>query len=177
MAQSKGSNFVPAVKYLRVHREEARERLPEDLHGYLEGRILPGSWYPESELMGLLRTVASMLPEPDPDCWEMIGSEAAESHAQGPLEGLVLRGPEKVLEALGPVWSLFHDTGTLEVELEGGSRASVGLRDFSLGMPEHAPMMRGYFNRILELAGAAEVDVRIVDSDDSGARWALRWKS
>ncbi|MDX1631046.1 MAG: TIGR02265 family protein [Thermoanaerobaculia bacterium] len=177
MPQSKGSNFVPAVKFLRVHREEARDRLPEDLHGYLEGRILPGSWYPEEELMSLLRTVASLLPQDEPECWETIGSGAAEFHAQETLEGLVQRGPDELVEALGPVWSLLHDTGSVTVEMRDEGRASVELRDFSPGMPQYASMMRGYMARILELAGADEIEVRIADRSDERARWELAWKS
>ena len=62
MAKVKGTNFIGLVKVLRTHRERALAVLPPALHRYLEERVLPSTWYPADDFLGLQTAMASVIP-------------------------------------------------------------------------------------------------------------------
>jgi hypothetical protein len=44
MGKIKGTAVILIVKVLRFKKEEARKALPENLHRYLEERVMSSSW-------------------------------------------------------------------------------------------------------------------------------------
>src|SRR4051794_14322096 len=87
----KGVNMLTAVKALRSNRKRAAEILPPPLHRYLEERVLVSSWYPEEDLLALLRALGSMLP-PAPDPFAFMGRHTAREHLSGIYRGHVRPG-------------------------------------------------------------------------------------
>src|SRR5262245_48597796 len=172
--QTKGTNYIPTIKFLRSRREEALAALPAELHHYLEHRLLPSSWYPEAELMTLLRVLVALLPGPLPKRWELVGEQAADAHFSGAYATFVQRGPQALVESCGSLWGLLHDTGQWQIDLRDGE-ADVHLSEFPSGMPEYGELMAGYLRRLLVLSGATEVESTVVGRDASSARWHLRW--
>ena len=62
MARAKGTALIGAVKMLRKRKDEARALLPEALHRYLSVSVLPASWYPEEDLLKLIRALLEIMP-------------------------------------------------------------------------------------------------------------------
>ena len=58
MGKAKGMTLVGAVKYLRRHRAEACATLPKELQHYLDERIRSAAWYPERDMLELIRATA-----------------------------------------------------------------------------------------------------------------------
>ncbi|MFI5315367.1 MAG: hypothetical protein ACHQ6T_06690, partial [Myxococcota bacterium] len=64
MGRVKGIAILDAVKFLRARRDEALEVLPPRIHSYLDGQVGTSMWYPEADLVELIRGVAKLLPSP-----------------------------------------------------------------------------------------------------------------
>ena len=62
MSKAKGTTLVALVKFLRSQRERALAALPPSLHAYLDERIQASSWYPEADLLSLIRVMVAMIP-------------------------------------------------------------------------------------------------------------------
>jgi hypothetical protein len=174
--QTKGTTYVPTVKFLRSRKEQARALLPPELHRYLQERILPSSWYPEDDLVTLLRVLVRLLPGDPRQSWESIGARAAENQFGGPFEVFLRGGLRHVVESFGALWQLQHDSGRWTVTLSPDEpRGEAQLHDFAVGMPEYGPLMTGYSRRVLLMAGARTADCELVRSDASSATWRLGW--
>jgi hypothetical protein len=77
MARAKGASLIGLVKWLRHDREAALRALPAGLHHYLEDRIQIASWYPEEDLLALVRALARVLPVGEGDVYEQMGGASA----------------------------------------------------------------------------------------------------
>jgi uncharacterized protein (TIGR02265 family) len=175
--QVKGSNVLLTVKALRGRREVALKLLPPELHHYLESKVLQSSWYSESDHEQLMRCLARMLPQGEPECWRFIGCEAAKGHVAGPYKVLVAKGPDALFASFQSLWRLIHTTGDWQVEDSGVGRRRCRLDGFAVGMPEFGPLMEGYFAEILRLAGARHAEARCTQQDDSSATFEISWQS
>ena len=176
-AKVKGTNMLSAVKALRTARELAQKLLPPSLQRYLDERILVSSWYPETDLMGLLQVLGKLLPGDDP--FFLMGRHTAGEHLAGIYRGHLRAGDlERTLQSASALWRNYHDTGDMTVTLEGPGRAALQLRGFSSTTPEFCRLLRGYFAELAEQAGAKRVDVVKGECILGGARactWSLTW--
>jgi hypothetical protein len=175
-AQSKGTLFIPAVKALRARKDDARAVVPPELHEYLAGRILPASWYPEDDLLHLLRALARIISRESTETWEMFGEQAAEAHCTGPYEGFVRYGPRRLLEAYDALWRLQHSTGRWQIAIAEEDAADAQILDFPVGMPEYGNLMVGYFRRMLTRSGARWAACTLLEADAESGRWRLQWR-
>lgn len=175
--QAKGTNLIPAVKFLRAHKDRALARLPAELHVYLEKRVLPGSWYPEEDFMAMMRALVAMVGTDERAAWEMFGVQAADAHASGPYEGVLRLGPRRFLGSLDAFWRLQHSTGSWQVSFgQEKNAADARLTDFPAGMPEYGQLVVGYLRRILILAGAEQAACLLVRCDAQSGHWQLSWE-
>src|SRR4051812_2880421 len=105
--------MLSAVKALRSAGAMAREVLPPRFHRYLEERILVSSWYPETDLMGLLAALGKMMPAGS-DPFVFMGRTTAREHLAGIYRGHLRPGDvERTLRSGNALWRNYHDTGTL----------------------------------------------------------------
>jgi hypothetical protein len=179
MARTKGAHVVQAVKILRANRERALPLLAPPLRKYLDERILPSSWYPTEDHLGLLRALVLLLPRTG-DPWLLLGR----GNAQLDLHGLYRRhlkpgDPGRTLEVTQAIWSSAYDSGRLEVTL-GDHAATVKLLDPGFRSPEICRIMTGYQLEAITLAGAREVRVDHVScgmSFVSECVWQVAWQA
>ena len=61
MANAKGTTMISFVRFLRADLGRALEILPPEHHHYLDERIALSSWYPEEDLLALIRAGTSLL--------------------------------------------------------------------------------------------------------------------
>jgi hypothetical protein len=155
-ARTKGSHVISAVKVLRGNRERALELLPPPLHKYLEQRILPSSWYPLDEHLGLLRVIAQLWPTGGGDPWTLMGRATAQADFGGIYKLHLKPGdPGATLTAMGALWRSAHDTGDARIALEGAGRATLYLRDFGLRSKEFCRVTTGYVLEAIKMSGGA----------------------
>jgi len=181
MAKAKGTTLLSLVKFLRAKPAIAREHLAPELHHYLEDRIQSAGWYPEEDLLGLLRCMLELMPTAREAALEQMGALVAREHLEGVYEHLLTEVSD--LTSLSrrsfALWSTMHDTGRLAAHVEGSGEASFELRDYALPSPEMCSIMRGYFTETLRLGGGGEPTATETACRLRGAEsccWHVTWK-
>ncbi|HMJ14349.1 MAG TPA: hypothetical protein VK524_23195 [Polyangiaceae bacterium] len=184
MARIKGTSFIEVVKVLRANRDVAATLVPAPLHGYFHDRLLPNNWYPEEEYKVLLLVVGRILaPLITSNVWEFLGEQGASRDFARTYASFVRIGdPRGSLLLSGRIWSLYRDTGRLEVLLdpENGLRteARALLYDYELACPEIAGTITGYFRTLVRLSGGRDVRVELVKArpyKQGPSEWTLRF--
>jgi hypothetical protein len=161
VAKVKGGTLVETVKFLRRHKDAARAALPANLHHYLEERVLIGSWYPEADLVPMLRAVAQIAGQSETTFLEAAGRIAARGHAEGLYSHLVNSAdPESMPRKAHALWSSQHDSGRFECRIDGPAQCTFTLRDFGLPSREMCMVTRGYVLEVLTMIGLREISVR-----------------
>jgi hypothetical protein len=160
-AKTKGAHVINAIKVLRANREQALRVLPPHLHHYLEDRILPSSWYPMDEHLGLLRAIATLMP-PGADPWPIMGAGTARMDLSGIYKQHLRKGDViRTLHALAAVWRSVHDTGEVTTASDGPGRFTLTMRGYSMRAPEICGIVNGYLPEVVAIAGdgkRAQVD-------------------
>ena len=189
MAKAKGTTIFTLVKFLRSQRKEARERLSPDLYHYLEERIQPAIWYPEEDLLALVRVMLELLPGSREEALAQMGRTIAREHLEGVYGHLRVGGAEgsegsegSELLALArssyALWATMHDTGRLTAQVEAKGKATFEIRDYALPSPEMCAILSAYFSETLRMAGAVDPEVREIECRGDGAdacRWQASW--
>lgn len=175
----KGASIVDSVRFLRRHKEEARRNLPPALHHYLAERVLAASWYPEEDLVPLVRAMAHILGEPEQVFFEKAGKLAALAHSNGIYRHLVRPGESESLARRSLVlWSSQHDTGTMDIQAEAPGRVHVTLRGFAAPSREFCAINAGYVAATFEISGCKDVRVKKLSCCVDGApecAWQVTW--
>ena len=181
MAKAKGTTLISLVKFLRSHAGGAREHLSPELHGYLETRIQTALWYPEEDVLALLRCMVELVPAARQTALAQMGVRLAQEHLEGVYEHL--RGGVEDLNSLHrrsyALWSTMHDSGKLSVRSEGPDSAHFELRDYALPSPEMCSILTAYFTETLRLSGAVEPEVEETSCRLQGAGhcgWQAHWR-
>ena len=175
MGKTKGSTVLTPVKLLRGRRKEALEALPPALHHYLDERIVVASWYPEDDVIGLLKACANVLPIPG-DIYETMGTGGARIHLEGIYAHLLGRDLAARAHTL---WKTQHDSGDLAVSEATPDSATYTLSGFDHASREYCRLLGAYFAEVHRLDGAAEVSVvhpKCRASGGDACVWTIRWK-
>lgn len=180
--QVKGVLFLDYVRMLRGQKDVdwSAHLLPEDLP-YLTSRIDPAGWYPMPtfERMGnqILRTVA----RGELYAVQMWGRLSVDQlRAAQPM--LVAPGdPIETINRFRVLRSTYFDFDALEVLALYDETAQIAIH-YHMGMPaEEAASMQtlGFFERLLEIAGAREIQARFRSrswAGDPRTVLALSWR-
>lgn len=179
----KGSIMSGIVRYLRLHRKEAEKLLPPDLQHYLNSRILATGWHPEEDYLGLMKVLVQIRGEsktPGASSFEESAREAATTHFEGPYKALLRKGdPARTIANIRPFWELRHDTGEIEVTMEGERDARLVLRGYSLVAAEVCDLNQGTFWGMLDHAGAENIEMKHTKCRARGdelCEWRLTWQ-
>ena len=157
MANAKGMSLTEMVKFLRSRRAEATALLPAELRHYLDEKINVARWYPEQDMVGLVRVLARLLPASHEEPLVTIGRLNARHHMQGAYRHLfdgfdLSRVPLRAVT----LWRSMHDTGDLHVTLRE-REAQVDVVDYGHPSPEMCVMIRPYLEELFSAAGAKNV--------------------
>jgi hypothetical protein len=180
MARVKGAAIVDSVRYLRRHKDEARALLAPELHHYLAERVLIAGWYPEEDLVPLVRAMATIQGEHEASFFDKAGRLAAYTHAQGVYRMLLRDGARESLARRAFIlWTSQHDTGTMEMHVtESPNRVSVSVRGFGAPSREFCQINGGYIAATFEITGCQQVKAAkescCVDGDLE-CTWQVSW--
>jgi hypothetical protein len=182
MPKAKGTTLVSLVKFLRSQRDRARAALPPSLHSYLDERIHASSWYPESDLLGLIRVMLAMTPGSRDAVLTQMGVALAREHLEGIYGHLKFDAqgdPATMARRCFALWGSQHDTGTLSLELTAPGRALLEVRDYALPSTEMCGILTGYLGESLRLAGASNLRLVELSCRSEGSdvcSWSAEWQ-
>ncbi len=162
MAKAKGTTLVTLVKFLRSQRERSLAALPPSLHGYLDERIQVSSWYPEADLLALMRAMLGMLPGARETVLAQMGVALAREHLEGIYGHLRLDAhadPATFARRCFALWGSQHDTGSFHIVIEAPGRARLDVREYALPSLEMCGILTGYLGESLRLSGVANLRV------------------
>ena len=180
MAKVKGAAIVDSVRFLRRHKEEARRILAPALHHYLGERVLAATWYPEEDLIPLVRAVARVQKVPDLEFFDRAGRLAAHAQAKGVYRHLAHGDRESLPRRALVLWGSQHDTGNMQIQPEVPGRVRVTLRDFAAPSREFCAINAGYVAATFEISGCENVQVKKLTCCVDGApecAWHVTWKT
>jgi hypothetical protein len=180
MAKAKGTTLIGAVRFLRKHRQQARELLPPNLHHYLEERVAESRWYPEEDLLGLLEAVVPMIPGGRPQVLEALGAQSARGHLEGVYAHLSGGGPGEIAVRAFALWSSQHDSGRFEVTREGPGVRRMTVRDYALPSETMCGILGGYLAETLRVEGVTDIRVHkesCVLRGQTECAWRLTYRS
>jgi hypothetical protein len=183
MAKAKGTTMVTLVKFLRSQRERAQAVLPPSLHHYLEERIHASSWYPEADMLVLLRAMLGMIPGSRQAVLGQLGTALAREHLDGIYGHLKIDAcddPATMARRCFALWGSQHDTGTFHFELLAPGSAMLEVRDYALPSAEMCGILTGYLAESLRVGGAATLRVAKQSCRLDGAAvcgWAASWEA
>ncbi len=175
MGKTKGSTVLTPVKLLRGRRAEALGALAPELHHYLDERIVVASWYPEGDVIALVKACAAILPIPG-DIYETMGAAGAKGHLEGIYAHLLGRDLNARAHTL---WKTQHDSGELSVSATTPDSATYTLSGWDHASREYCQLLGAYFVEVHRLDGAAEPSVVHPRCRASGAEacvWTVRWR-
>jgi len=180
VAKTKGTNLVDMVKFLRKQREAAQALLPPHLHSYLSAQLNISAWYPEADMIELVKVLAKLLPASSETPLVQIGRLNARMHLHGTYAHLLEDARPSVLpiRALA-LWKSMHDTGEfkLQVEEDGAEARLAGY-----GHPTHemCVMLGAYLQELFVMAGvrdAKAVERTCCRSGAPACCWRIEWES
>jgi hypothetical protein len=175
MGRVKGITVLDAVKFLRARRDEALEVLPKELQFYLDESVTQSMWYPEQDLVELIRAVAKLLPGPVDRALMMMGERSA--RAQTEVYGDLIRGVVSN-SRLFALWSTQHDTGEMRSMVEAPNRVRLELSGFEDTSRELCLLLGGYFVGTLAINGITDASVQKLSCrlwGDPVCAWRATW--
>ncbi|MGH0029302.1 MAG: hypothetical protein ACQGVC_05900 [Myxococcota bacterium] len=180
MPKTKGINVLEMVKFLRARRDAALELMPETLRHYLDERINVASWYPEEDMIGLVRVLVQLLPEGDEEPLVSIGRLNAHQHIEGTYKHL-FESPRSATLPLraATLWKSMHDSGEFRVVM-GDGEATAEVSGYAYPTPEMCTMIRPYLEELFRASGIEKVQVDKRACCRVGAsvcRYRVSWES
>jgi hypothetical protein len=178
MAKAKGTTLVSLVHFLASQRERALATLPADVHHYLDETIQPSSWYPEQDLLTLLRGMLALLPGDREKTLAKLGASVAREHLEGVYRHLRTDDTDALARRSVALWGSQHDSGAFAIQMQERGLARFEVRDYALPSPEMCSIFRGYFAETLRISGAVDVVVEKQTCVLQGAEscvWAVTW--
>jgi hypothetical protein len=161
MGKAKGTTIINAIKTLRENKEAAWKALPEHLRWYLDQRILVSSWYPDEDVLEILRALAKVLPDPGMDVYEFMGRRSARADLGGVYSHLLRPGdPAATMRRAAILWTNYHDSGKEEVVAAGNNYAALELSGYDHPSREGCKTLVGWNYELAVMAGGK--DVRVV---------------
>jgi hypothetical protein len=176
--QTKGTNLIDMVKFLRKQRDAARGLLPGRLHRYIDERLNVSAWYPEEDMVGLVQALVKLMPGPPEDALVRIGRLNARMHFQGTYAHLLSDARPAVLPGRAVALSkTMHDTGDFRLAVER-DHAEARLSGYGHPTAEMCVLLGAYVLELFALAGVSDAKVEEVACCRRGAldcRWRIAW--
>ncbi len=166
MGNIKGIGYRAEVQFIRsTYGEDTLNTilasLPAGDRTALTRTILASSWYPHAPLERFRQAVARHFNDVDLRVIEEMGRYSAQFALTGIYRVfLAIASPAYVIQKVDHLFPKYFDTGKAEAAVHGPGDISVRIRDWKDSSATLCAMMKGYFEKALELAGARRVTVQ-----------------
>ena len=181
----KGSFVVAALEHLeKQHGRDVLERvtagLEPEVRSVVRGMILPVAWLPLSLYDALLAAAERTLGSGSGTIAAELGSATASRDMPTAHRSFMQSAtPLMAVDRIPQLWKLYHTGGEAKVEVGGTGMWRVENVGVTPDTYLHAMAMAGFYQRLLELAGAREPRASVVQSrarGDERTLTALRWR-
>ena len=180
MANAKGINLVDMVKFLRAQRETSLPLLPAPLRHYLDETINIAAWYPEEDMIGLVRVLAQLMPQTGEEPLVLIGRINAREHVKGAYNHLFENGQLSTLPIRAKaLWKSMHDSGDFRLAMADGE-ATAEVVGYAYPTPEMCVMIRPYVEELFRATGIEKIHVEkrsCCREGDAACRYHVTWSS
>ncbi|HKJ23603.1 MAG TPA: hypothetical protein VKB65_02185 [Myxococcota bacterium] len=150
MAKVKGSAVDGAVRFLAAQREAAEPLLPTHLLHYLDETISTASWYPEEDLVELIRVILRLIPGKRDQVLEQMGRTTAREHLERTYTHLIEHGgPRNLGIRAFTLWGAMHDSGEMHVIDQSIGSMRLSLSGYVQPSEELCKISRGYILEVL----------------------------
>ena len=184
-AHVKGTLLLAAIEHLeQTHGREVLEKvvsgLPPEVRSRLRGVVLPVAWFPLETYERLLESAEGVLGEGDGAAALEIGAATA-GRDLPTTHRLFMQSatPAMALSRIPQLWRTYHSRGEVEITQVPAGGWRLEIRDLSPDTYLHAMAMCGFYQKLLELAGARDVRVALLSSrgrGDDRTITSLRWR-
>jgi hypothetical protein len=178
-AKARGTSVSRAVRFLRTLKEDARAILPGSLHRYLSEQVISDEWYPEKDLLGLIRCCVELIDLPEALALSDMGKWTAREHYAIAYPDLAKQPePRSFIKRLEQFWHHNHDSGHLRFVFTSPVIGRIEVAGFEYPSQEMCIIHGAYYAEMLKLAGWGEVNVRRHDCVLQGNEkccWDFRW--
>src|SRR5262249_8607715 len=152
---------VQLVRTLRAQRERAVEVLPEDLHHYLDERILVGTWYPLDDVFRATRALIDLGGGGDKG-WDRAGTLLARNDLHTVYAHFIQgKNVESALRSIAALWSNYYDTGKEHATFSPGT-CTIELEGFALRDAGYCRMIGAYNAELINATGGRVLATRKV---------------
>ena len=178
MRHVKGVLFLDYVRMLRSYKGAAwHALLPAEDHAWLDTRIDPESWYPMASFERFGELILQYVARSDLQAVRMWGRLSLDLlRAMTPM--LVAAGdPIETLNRFRVLRGTYFDFEALEVPMlhDGGAQIVIGYHMGAAAEEAAAVQTMGFFERLLETAGATDIEASFASRSWIGeARTLLR---
>ncbi len=170
MKRVKGSILAGWVKSIRADKQtDFSQWLRDEDREIVSGTVLSSSWYPFETYQRCCRAVFQLHARGDPEVLSGWGAANAEAILRSTYPNHIIDGePVRSLQKHLSVVRLFFDFGSISCEVLSENRVQVAAEGFPPDFEEICHLLRGWYGRILEMAGAAGVQSRFVSMAPKG---------
>ena len=179
----KGVLFTDYVRMIRgnKHVEWSRLLLPEDW-ALVQERIAPNGWYPMASFERLGNAILASVAQGSVDAVRSWGRFSVDQLAVAQPMLLAAGDPIETMNRFHVLRASYFDFDALEVLSVSEGEAQVLIRYHMGPIAEEAAghQTMGFFERLLEVAGAVDVFAQLVErswAGDERTRLALTWRS
>ncbi len=179
MPNTKGTDVLALRKMLQERGPQAEQEFLQRLNPELQNlyrSIMATTWSPVEQQTALYEAAAEVLFPGEAEPLRQLGRALAKRSFTG-IYRIFLRLPtmQFIMNRTAEVWLTYYNAGEAVVENFVDRHGDFVVRRF----PELPRKMRevicGHLSVILELTGAKNVRVTIVDRDPQAWRWQLTW--
>lgn len=178
-AKARGTAVSRAVRFLRTLKEDARAILPGNLHRYLSEQVMADEWYPEKDLLGLIRGCTELIDLPEALALKDMGKWTAREHYAAAYPDLAKQPePRSFIKRLEQLWRHNHDSGRLHFVVTSPVKGRIVVDGFEYPSQEMCTIHGAYYSEMLKLAGWGDVNVRRHDCVLRGSQqcgWDMQW--
>ena len=175
---AKGTVLIEMVKLLRSHPENASQLVPDAQRHYLEDRMMPAAWYPERDLLELIRAGVRLVGGHRTAVLDGMGKGAASAHFRDWYGHGKDPDPGDVMRRTSSLWSAQHNTGRHEFHARDTHSGHIEITGYGLPSEEMCRLTGAYSAEFLRKSGWGKVTVKEEQCVRAGAascRWLHTW--
>ncbi len=164
----KGSILAPWIKAIRADKHaDYNKWLTEEDWRIVSGTVLSSSWYAFETYQRCCLAVCRALGGATPEMLSGWGADYSESVIKSMYGRHIVDGQPLVsLQKHLSVVKLFFDFGNIYAEAASDSRIRVIVKGFPPDFVELHDLLRGWYGKVLEMAGATGVKSRCITSSE-----------
>jgi hypothetical protein len=179
----KGILFADYVRMIRSHKAiDWAQHLPSEDWTHLAARIDPAGWYPMAAFERLGNAILAQIANRDMQAVRMWGRLSADALQAANQMLVAPQDPIETLMRFRVLRASYFDFEALEVLMLVDGQAEVAIAYHMGATAEEAASWQtlGFFERMVELAGAVQVDARFTTrawAGDARTLLALAWRA